>query len=501
MKYKHIINLFFIVSLFWFFSCDYQVESLDDENTEDSANVSSTEKSREQNSSTTSSTSSSSTTSTSVTFGGDTDILLIMYLDGDNNLYNYILKDINEAEAGLAELTSSSKTINVVALLDGPQSTGPSSSSKSKSRILQLGADYSTGQLALYQLSDSTVEITDYAGDWISSGEVDMGSSETLANFLNFVNKYYTADTVILQISDHGGGPGDGYSDSTTTSSSRIICVDETSGSYLSTTDVSDALSSAGYNENNKLDWLLFDLCTESCIEEAYQYKDYACYMTASPSYVPSYGYDYETLIVSLGSSTSIKQVAQDQIDDYKAYYDDTMWEDGWESLSDEDKEELNYDNSYQMPCLTLLDLSKLTDVKNSLDIFVETVMSNDEYIIEDIFTQTKVKYEGTYVVMYDIGCIMDNFISYAEEKEYETLKQVALDVKNTLSSAIIKSYRDDIFTDSTGDDFYVNTLNATDTYYGLTITGYGIYKTVPDFYSRIAFGEDCQWIDFISSL
>ena len=269
----------------------------------------------------------------------ESDWLVVMYLDGDNDLHEPIYIDMNEAEYGLRQIRKSDRTtatddydsVNVVALWDGAVSwkeknikTGKEETVKPRigktgTYLFELGTDYSDSTTytdsAGCVLSDETKNLS-YTAGWIVSektvsttpptsyGEVNMGSEQNLENFLKWVKSHYTAKKgIILQFSDHGGGPRSARYVETPDgkiikvgdlSGRRALCWDESSASsYLKTKDVSDALEAAGFINENKAKIILMDLCLGSSVEDAYQFKDYAEYYAASPNTIPALGLNY----------------------------------------------------------------------------------------------------------------------------------------------------------------------------------------------------------------
>ena len=159
----------------------------------------------------------------------NTEWLLIMYMDGDNNLNNPIYLDLNEAEYGLSQFKSTDH-IRIIALWDGfkGDSQNPRSSlwGKETTHLLELGPDSRTDD-TLLELSAQTVDWS-FTADWLSEGEADMSSKTTLENYLNWVNTHFTGTKTILQFSNHGGGPrslipGGNYG-------RRAMCMDDTNG-------------------------------------------------------------------------------------------------------------------------------------------------------------------------------------------------------------------------------------------------------------------------------
>lgn len=346
----------------------------------------------------------------------DVDWLIMMYVDGDNDLHDSLYLDINEVERALynyENIPGEKPKVKVVALWDGWKISGSNIGSVS-TQILELGPDPNLTEQGLYQLCENTKDLTVTAltplepytssNNWINysfikeSAEVNMGNPKTLENFLKWAEIYYpNAKHKILQFSNHGGGPRSALGGS----ERRAICWDYTSDSeyaFLKTKDVSDALSKAGYGTNNQLDMLIFDLCLGASIEDSYQFRNYAKYMLASANNIPGYGLDYTKIlenIPSLSKDNPLIDFGIGIIDDYKEFYIDNDSEnrtDLWEKEINQWKKDLIKqgintptevkinpvdmakfygfvtDSNY-FPCtLSLIDLSKIKTVAEKID-------------------------------------------------------------------------------------------------------------------------------------
>lgn len=346
----------------------------------------------------------------------DVDWLIMMYVDGDNDLHDSLYLDINEVERALynyENIPGEKPKVKVVALWDGWKISGSNIGSVS-TQILELGPDPNLTEQGLYQLCENTKDLTVTAltplepytssNNWINysfikeSAEVNRGNPKTLENFLKWAEIYYpNAKHKILQFSNHGGGPRSALGGS----ERRAICWDYTSDSeyaFLKTKDVSDALSKAGYGTNNQLDMLIFDLCLGASIEDSYQFRNYAKYMLASANNIPGYGLDYTKIlenIPSLSKDNPLIDFGIGIIDDYKEFYIDNDSEnrtDLWEKEINQWKKDLIKqgintptevkinpvdmakfygfvtDSNY-FPCtLSLIDLSKIKTVAEKID-------------------------------------------------------------------------------------------------------------------------------------
>ena len=524
---------------------------------------------------------SAETTATPAITQKTSDWLVVMYMDGDNNLNDPIFMDMNEVEHGLWDIRNSNDqpksyydSVNAVTLWDGAVSWTETNAAgeevtkrpqlgKSGTYIYELGRDYSSSTATTTSagcvLSENTKNLS-YTAPWLVGtnqtistsipndlhGELNMGDKQTLINFLNWVNDHYTATKgVILQFSDHGGGPrsvryvqtADGRTIKVgNTSGRRALCWDETSSSnYLKTKDVSDALQAAGYGPSNKAAMILMDVCLGSSLEDAYQFKDYANYLAASPNNIPGMGLDYNNFIGSFQKNITIDLVAANILSDYKTQYGNntTLWNNyaqalgynSYSSITDTNvKQNMEWLSDLGFTTFTITDLSKIADVKTAIDSLCNVLLSDTgkaktvyvddngyfsptateatrNYVtylgqhhanIVNILTNTTdsyrlddyLYYQGTYTWLYDIGYIarmMENFSaltigSTPNANAWSELHSAATDLIESLHGAIECSWRDSQV--SSDKDFYTRITGNTglfNHYFGLTICGANI--------------------------
>ncbi|MBR0465014.1 MAG: hypothetical protein IJJ23_11665 [Clostridia bacterium] len=113
-------------------------------------------------------------------------------------------------------------------------------------------------------------------------GDVSMGGSDTLRDFIDYGCTNYPADRMALILWDHGAGPVGG------------LCCDENHGDDpLTMNELSDALK--GGLHGRKLDILTYDACLMNCIEICALSAEYADYIVASQELVSGTGLDYDT--------------------------------------------------------------------------------------------------------------------------------------------------------------------------------------------------------------
>jgi hypothetical protein len=325
--------------------------------------------------------------------------LVLMYVDGDNNLQKFLWSDVNEAEQGLAE-NSWSNNIRVVVLWDGGGESDPGGED---SRLLELGPDRSASALG-----QETVDLSSTA-EWLANSEVNMGNKETLAAFISWALDRYDASNVILQIGNHGGGPR------TIVDTPRAMCWDDSSNAFLSTKAAGEAMAEglAG-SAHEKLDLLLLDVCLGAAVEEAYQYKDSVSYFVASPDSIDGPGQNYTKLISGIKADSTPASVGKKLVTDFKA----------------------DYAGGSSMKTLTCLDLTKMDDLYVAIDSFAESLLLGDS--MKALFDST-LKYNGTFTYLHDIGIFSQNVKGYASASADQ--KNAADTVITALKSAIVYSW------------------------------------------------------------
>jgi hypothetical protein len=129
-------------------------------------------------------------------------------------------------------------------------------------------------------------------------GEMNMGDSETLRDFLSWGLDYAPAEHFALIMWDHGGGwIGFGQNMSH-------------SGDKLNLQEMEDAISGGlGDAGASRLDLLGFDACLMSTMETALQLQGVAEVMVASEETEPGSGWDYEVITNFVGERPSATSV------------------------------------------------------------------------------------------------------------------------------------------------------------------------------------------------
>lgn len=201
---------------------------------------------------------------------------VMVYMSGDNNLEDYIVKDI-EQELGLQ---GSSADVQIVALAD----RGP-------------GYDTTRGDwqgTLLYHVKPGIVaDVASAAADW---GERNFGDPQTLIDFVTWTKANYPADRYVLYFWGHGWNWHPGY-----------VMEDDTSADALDYTELRAALPQLGF-----IDVVGFDGCNMASLEIYKLWQNKATAVAASQEYVNWNGIEYDAVIAQLRANPfmSADQVA-----------------------------------------------------------------------------------------------------------------------------------------------------------------------------------------------
>ena len=195
---------------------------------------------------------------------------VMVYISGDNNLEDYVVKDI---ESELAP-TGSSANIQVVALAD----RGP-------------GYDTSYGDWQTTKLFHVTQGMTaaseNAVADW---GEKNMGDPQTLIDFVTWTKTNYPADHYALVFWGHGWGwrPG-------------VVMRDDTDNNTLDYDEEKAAIPSLGF-----IDVVGYDGCNMSTIEIFNLWHGHATAVTGSQEYVGWEGLQYDLVLAQLAANPAM---------------------------------------------------------------------------------------------------------------------------------------------------------------------------------------------------
>jgi hypothetical protein len=194
----------------------------------------------------------------------------MVYVDGDNSLESYVVKDI---ETELA-FQGSNADVAVIALADRAP-----------------GGDTSRGDwqgCKLYYVTQGMLaDEASAVADW---GECNMGDPQTLVQFVQWVKTNYTADHYMLALWDHGWTWRPGWT-----------IADDTSADSLDQDELAAALTTVG-----TVDVIAYDTCQLAAIETMVTAKISASAYSASEEYVGWDGIEYELFIADLRNNPNM---------------------------------------------------------------------------------------------------------------------------------------------------------------------------------------------------
>lgn len=256
----------------------------------------------------------------------------LVYLDGDNNLEEYAIADLNEMER-----VGSTDQVNVLVLIDRAPGHDNSNADWTTTRLYYVTKDTNTS-------IPSTIRSTLLA----ALGERDMSDPATLRDFIVYCQEHFPADRTCLTLWNHGGGvypKSAGTAEKRSTGSNsktelkgglRGICWDDTTTSQnypwncLTTDEVAWALSEARDQTGQKIDVINMDACLTQMLEVAYELWNsrdrLTDYLVGSEEIVPGNGNNYVAVLNHLTGNPNMdaRTLATTLVDDYYDYYKST---------------------------------------------------------------------------------------------------------------------------------------------------------------------------------
>ncbi len=209
--------------------------------------------------------------------------------------------------------------------------------------LIQTGG---TNQWQNNVVSSSAVERFIYTSNGLERiatlNDADMGSVDTLADFVRFGKENYPADHRVFVFWDHGGGSAVG------------ICLDERTGHMLSLNDLRTAFTAA-YEpsaENPPFELIGFDACLMATYDTVNTLDGLARYVTASEEVEPGIGWNYTGWVGELAKNPAMGGAKLGQII-CNAYM--------------EDCERYDLDD---MATLSVIDLKQLPYLRNAYESF-----------------------------------------------------------------------------------------------------------------------------------
>ena len=223
---------------------------------------------------------------------------ILVYLDGDNDLEPFAIRDIVEMEAGLPP-----SGIDVIVLVDRAKGFEDGLGDWTDSRVYRVRPDVDPNRIASEVLA--------------SPGELNMGDPKTLETFMGAALRAFPAPNTMLILWDHGGGWASMASDFDAPGSAEgndhLTLPEAAAG-------IRGGLARAGLE---KLDMIGFDMCLMSQIETAVELEGLADVMVASQAIEPGNGWPYNEILPVIAKGTlGSRRVAQEIVRAYSRFYD-----------------------------------------------------------------------------------------------------------------------------------------------------------------------------------
>ena len=231
------------------------------------------------------------TSTSNTTSGTDTTWTIMVYLDGDNNLEENAIDDLNEME-----FVGSSDNVNIITLFDRTEGWDTSN------------GDW-TGAKTYYVEQDNDMDIIN-SKVLRDMGEINMGDPSTLTDFITWTKDKYPADNYVLILWDHGAGH------------EGICWDDDNHEDYLELTELESALEKS----DTHFEIIGFDACLMSTLEIASIIDTHGNVMIASQESEPVNGWEYSSFLNKLKANPNMhtNQFSMEIINGfYNSYYQD----------------------------------------------------------------------------------------------------------------------------------------------------------------------------------
>lgn len=189
-------------------------------------------------------------------------------------------------------------------------------------------------------------------------GQLNMGNSETLSDFLTWGIKNYPAEKYLLVMWDHGGGIN-GFGN------------DDLTGDNLQLDEIEEAFASAREETATDFEIIGFDACLMATVEVANVTYGYSNYLVASEELEPGHGWDYTAILDYMTKSPDAdgKALGKKISDSYLSHSKSISSEQGI--------------NLHRMITLSVIDLSKipsLIDAINELAVSLDDNLTSENY-------------------------------------------------------------------------------------------------------------------------
>ena len=215
---------------------------------------------------------------------------VLVYIGAENSLYSYVSDDLDEMIQGAGDIPASD---NLLVYVDD----------RSTPRIYKIGMEKGKGISSV---------VKEYSTDLCSSDPA------VLRDVCRWVTENYSAASYGLVLWSHGNGwlPAKEVRDT------RSVIIDNNSNT---SSDSGPEMEISALKEvlmevfgNRGLDFILFDTCFMQSVEVAYEFRNVAQWLVATPAEMPGTGSPYDKLIKSIfASSVDVEGIVNTYYDEY----------------------------------------------------------------------------------------------------------------------------------------------------------------------------------------
>ncbi|MBM4426012.1 MAG: hypothetical protein FJ031_02105 [Chloroflexi bacterium] len=266
---------------------------------------------------------------------------IIVYADADDDILEGDLWfDVNEME-----LVGSTSQVNIVVQLD--RAVGG----------FNGDGDWTDTRRYLVTQEDDLNAINSPVVEYI--GEADMGSPQTLVDFVSWSVQNYPAKKYALIMSDHGSGWAEGFSDLE-------------SGNSLSLPEITNAIAQVQSQMNGqKFEIIGFDACLMGMVEVFGALYPYSNYMIASEEVEPATGWAYAAWLGQLVQNPTVsgRELSQSIVSTY--IVDDVILT---LSRSSNEIAEIEADTT-----LSAIESARMPEVISAMNQFITTLTNVDQ--------------------------------------------------------------------------------------------------------------------------
>ena len=315
------------------------------------------------------------------------DWTFMVYLDGDNNLEPDAIGDF-------LEMSSIGSDTNVDILVQFDRISGYDSSYDDWTETKR------------YHITNGMTPTS--ANAVMDLGEVNMGLSTSLSDFITWGVVNYPATNYAVILWDHGSGWKNNKKASDLTKS---VCYDDTDMDYLTQIELQSALGNSP-----TIDLIGFDACLMAMAEVIYQVRNYADVFVGSEETEPLEGWPYDLILADLTASPTMtpSDLGNTIVTGYMQFY-----------------------GSSSGVTQSAIDLSEINSLASIIDIFSSSLISGlGTYSSQIITSRTSTQnyYVPDYIDLYDFA---ENIYNNVPDSIIQT---AANDVMSAVSSATISN-------------------------------------------------------------